>query len=447
MGWGTYANSPTVYLRLPSQGYNNSGVIGVVQREIRGEKSGLINSYLRTWFIQNEYKANEKLNFTSRVTYRETGQGEDSYVYVTADGRKLIRAMIASYSNRVSGEFAANYSPGEKHKFSAGVQFFQDNVETGSRRTTIDLSTIYLMDGRDTVLNLNSTFLPRVFDVRNNFGSYLQYVLNTGLLGKTNFTAGVRYDRNSYFGDALSPRIAIVNQPDEKLTFKLQFGTAFRSPSNLEIYQTPGRNFQLKQERIRTYEFNAIYSPTKSLRLQLNGFRNKLTDVIVLANLSGLTPDKNPGVFTINGVEAIAEMAVAKNVSWFMNLTYQNAKGKNLVTGVSGKLPGIAPAKGNAGMTMRVEDLFTISLSGNWVGTRGAQRTNPYGNIKGYVLTNFVITTGKLFKERITASLNIHNLLNVKWLDPGFRTADGMLYSTVLEQPGINGLFKIGISL
>ncbi|MEJ0104830.1 MAG: hypothetical protein WDO19_20750 [Bacteroidota bacterium] len=64
-----------------------------------------------------------------------------------------------------------------------------------------------------------------------------------------------------------------------------------------------------------------------------------------------------------------------------------------------------------------------------------------------YFLVNCNISTVKLFKEKITASLNIHNLFDVKWLDPGFRSADGLLYSTVLEQPGVNGVFKIAVSL
>ncbi len=446
MGWGTYSNSPTAYLGLPSQGYNNQGLIGVVQRDIRGEKSGLDESYLRTGFIQHEFKPTEKLNLLGRIVYRETGTGQNSYIYATLSSTRLLRLPITSYSNRVSGELAADYSLSEEHRFSAGVQFFQDNVEAGARQVTLDFNTIYLMDGRDTLLNLNSTFLPRVYDIRNNFGSYFQYVLNTDLLTKTSFTAGVRYDRNSYFGDAVSPRITIVNQPTEKWTFKFQFGKAFRSPTNLEIHQAPS-TFQLKQEKIKTYEANAIYAPSKKLRLQLNGFYNRLTDVIVLTNLSGFTPNKNPAVFTIYGAEGIGEMSITKNISGFVNLTYQHAWGKNLVTGNSGKLPGVASIKGNAGMTAHVEDLFTISLTGNWVGERRGQKTNPYGNVKGYFLTNCVISAGKLFKERVTVSVNIHNLFNIKWLDPGFRTADGLVYSTVLEQPGINGLLKIGISL
>jgi outer membrane receptor protein involved in Fe transport len=266
-------------------------------------------------------------------------------------------------------------------------------------------------------------------------------------LKKTNFTAGLRYDHNSYFGDAISPRLSVVNQPSKSLTFKLQFGYAFRAPSNLEIHQTPpSGNFQLKKERIRTYEINAIYIASKNLKFQLNGFRNELRDVIVLGNLSGLTPDKNPAIHNVNGVEAIVDMVFGKKTSGYINFTFQDATGKNLVTNASGRIPGIARVKGNIGMLAHVEDLLNISLAGNWVGTRRVQRTNPYGAVKGYFLTNFVISTEKLFKNRIRASLNIHNLFNVKWLDPGFRTADGLLYASVVEQPGINGVFKIGIS-
>jgi outer membrane receptor for ferrienterochelin and colicins len=380
--------------------------------------------------------------------YRETGTADDSYVYVTVNGTKLIRTGVASYSNRVSGEFSANYSPSEMHRFSAGLQFYQDNVERGARSSTLDLNTIYLIEGRDTVVNLHSTYLPRVYDIRDNFGSFLQYNLNTKMLGKTNYTLGVRYDRNSYFGDAVSPRFAIVNQPTENLTLKFQFGTAFRAPTNLEIYQTPpSSGFQLKKEKIKTYELNGIYSLSKAVRVQVNGFRNELTDVIVLGNLSGLNPDKNPGVITITGMEAVFDMQLAKTFTGFVNFTYQDAMGQNLITHVSRQVPGVARVKGNAGFTVHLEDFFIISLSENWVGTRQSPSTDPYGPVKGYFLTNCVISTVKLFKAGITASVNIHNIFNTKWLDPGFRTADGSLYSTVLEQPGVSGLFKIGISL
>ena len=96
-------------------------------------------------------------------------------------------------------------------------------------------------------------------------------------------------------------------------------------------------------------------------------------------------------------------------------------------------------------MKFLLEDLFTIQLTGNFVGERRAQSTNPYGPIKSYLLTNLVVGTKKIFKDRVTASMNIQNLFDTKWVDPGFRTADGNLYSTVLEQAGISAIFKVGV--
>lgn len=447
MGWGTYANSPTTYLHLPSQGNLNVGTIGILQRDFRGERSGLVMSFLRTWFLQHEFRPGDKFNLLARGVYRETGTGQDSYVYITTDGNRLIRVMVASLSHRFSGELVANYALTENHHFSAGIQVSEDNVEAGARGTTIDLSTIYLVDGRDTVLNLHSTYLPRKYDIRNNWGGFLQYVLSTSWLGKTNISAALRYDNNSYFGDAVSPRLAVVTQPDSKFTFKLQFGKAFRAPSNLEIHQTPPTGiFKLKKERITTFEANAIYGRSKNFKLQLNLFRNELKDVIILGNLSGFTPDKNPGEITINGLETTADFVMSKNISSFFNFTFQDPKGKNLITGISGKVPGVAKFKANAGITFYAEDIFTFNFTGNWVGERGVPRTDPYGPVKGYFLANCMLSARDLLKKRISASIGIHNIFNAKWLDPGFRTADGLLYATVLEQPGINGLFKIGIN-
>lgn len=446
LGWGTFFNSATAFLGLPSQGYQNSGILGIVSSEVRGEKPGLISPYLTTYFLQNEFKPKEKLSILTRLVYRETGIGDDSYAYLTLDGKKLIRAIYTNYSNEVSGEISANYSFASNQRIVGGIEFERENVEKANRTMTFDAKDVYLLDGKDTLLNLHATFLPRKHDIRKNFGSYLQYVLNTKVLGKTNFTAGLRYDYNSYYGNRLSPRLAIVNQPNDNLTFKLLYGTAFRAPTNFEIYQFPP-DFSLKTEKINTYEADAIYSFSKKFRLQLNLFRNELTDVIVIGNLTGVNPNKNPGAETINGIELSADMMFAKNASAFANFTFQDAKGENFVTHTSGQLPGVAKFKANAGLTFHVEDLFTLNIIENWIGKRQSPRTDPYGPVDGYFLTNVVISTKELFGKGITASVNVRNVFNTKWLDPGFRTADGYLFSTVLEQPGINGLFKIGIKI
>jgi len=100
MGYGTFFNSATSLLGLPSQGYQNRGIIGMVSRDIRGEKGGVASYFLKTYSLENEFKPNHYFSLLSRVVYRETGSSDDSYLYLTLDGRKLIRAIFTSFSNR-----------------------------------------------------------------------------------------------------------------------------------------------------------------------------------------------------------------------------------------------------------------------------------------------------------------------------------------------------------
>jgi outer membrane receptor for ferrienterochelin and colicins len=445
MGWGTFLNSPTVLLGLPSQGYGNTGVIGLIARDVRGERSGLEEPYARTFYLQHDLKASPRLNVLTRLIYRETGISERSYAYITVNGTRLYRVPTTNFSNRIGGEIGLNYTNNKKYQFSGGVQFFQDNIEHGNRATVFD-TTIYFLDGRDTLQGLSSTFQQRAFDIRNTFGSYAQFMWNTKFLRKTSFTFGLRYDINNYYGNPLSPRIAVVSQPTDKFTFKLMFGRAFRAPTNTEIIQAPA-TFKLETEKINTYEVNLLYQFSPQVHAQINGFRNVLTDVIFLTTLVNLQQNKNPGKITVNGLEAKLDVNFTKAVSGFINFTYQDAVSKNMVTGTSRGTSAVAKLKSNFGVSLYVKELFTFAVTNNWVGKREVQITNPYGPVDGYFLTNCSLTTERFFKNRISASVTVRNLFNVKYLDPGFRSADGAIYSTVLEQPGINGLFKICLNL
>lgn len=446
MGWGTFLNSPTVFLNLPPQGYGNSGVLGLIARDVRGEKSGLEEPYARTFFIQEEYSPSTKVNLLARALYRETGISENSYAYITLDGRKLYRVPTANYSSRAGGEAIINYTPNNIFQFSAGVQYFRENIERGNRGITVDSTTVYLLDGRDTLLNLFSTFKERVYDIRHNFGSYAQLIWNTNFLEKTTITIGSRYDHNNYYGSPVSPRVAIVNQPNTKTTFKLMYGTAYRAPTNTEIYQAPD-SAKLKVEKATTLEANISYKFSSAFLFQLNGFHNTVRDAIILTNLSSSNDDKNPGEIDINGLETRVDMFFNKIISGYANFTYTHAIGRNLLTGVQRDISGIAKVKGNIGLLFRKPELGSVEVSGNWVGTRNVPRTDPHGPVDGYFLTNIVLRSEKVFDKRIHASLIIHNVFDVKYLDPGFRTADGFIYSTVLEQPGINCMVKFGVTL
>jgi outer membrane receptor for ferrienterochelin and colicins len=455
MGWGTILNTPTKFLGLPSQGNGNVGTVGILSENFRGERPGRYEPFSRTSFIQNTYTPNAKWSVFTMAEYRETGISEKSYVYITVDAKNLYRLPTAQYANRWGGKVSSTYSISEMHKISVGTEFYQDNLEEGSRKVNLDTNH-YIVNGQFKVTGLYSTFNKRKFVIWNNFGSFLQYELHTKWLRETHLTIGTRYDINSKYGNPISPRIAIINQPTDKLTLKLLYGAAYRAPTITEIDQFRSNlgtqkilaNSDLTPEKVRTYEFNIICNPAKELLVQLTAFRNELTDIIVSSSLQagGYVQNQNLGKAFVNGAEAKLDVSVSKKVTGFINFTLQHGEQtakRFSQNDTTFEMPNIAAMKGNIGLTVHVEELLNISLIGNWVGERNVLGSNPHGPVDGYFVTNAAITTHKFFKNHMYVSLTVKNLFGVKYLDPGIRTADGLLYSTVLEQPGITGIFKI----
>jgi outer membrane receptor for ferrienterochelin and colicins len=449
-GWGEPLASPTILLGLPPQGNQNTGKGGMLQSDFRGRISSLAETSSRTAFLQSECTLSSKLTLFARGQYRETALTEKSYIYLNSPGTNFVsRSPVAYYANRAGAELSANYCPTERHLLSAGIQVYQDNLEKGFREVSPDrrFDTIE----RIPFTNIEATFKPRTYSIQNNIGVYLQYVLSTTLLNKTNFTFGGRYDHNTVYGRTINPRAGIINQPTDKLTFKLLYGTAFRAPTNFELYAAPTGvrkpNLDLKPEKIQTYEANIIYAPLKILSLQINLFQNQLSDVIIqdVPIGMGVTQNQNSGKASIKGLEGKLDIVQSKSYSSFLNFTYQ--KGTQNDGKKESAIPNIAAMKGNAGFSFYVAELLTITIVENWVGDRSVAPTNPLGNIEGYFNTNLTLSTSKLFNKRVSASISIRNIFNQVYYDPGIRAADGNFYATANNQPGINGLFKISVSL
>jgi len=324
----------------------------------------------------------------------------------------------------------------------------QDNLERGYRGVIAD--TTFTIVERIPVTNIFATFKEREYVIQHNLGAYLQLVINTTLLNKTNFTLGGRFDNNSIYGSTINPRIGIINQPNDNFTFKILFGTAFRAPTNFELYTIGGTriaNPELEPEKIESYEANLIYNPSKTISMQANLFQNYLSDIIIqdVPLGEGISQNQNIGTASTRGIEARVDLIPSKSFSTFLNFTYQQGKQNNGT--IESPIPNIAKVKGNIGFSVHLAELLNLSLIGNWVGDRSVPSTNPLGKVKGYFIPNLAITTNKLFDNRVSANLNIRNLFNQTYVDPGIRAANGNLYGTVMEQPGINGLFKISVSI
>ena len=180
-----------------------------------------------------------------------------------------------------SGELQIDYNLADDQSLIAGIQYDDSDQERGYRGTNPDPEVLTIR-GFD-IINTRATFTERDGVSQDNTGAYLQYSAETRWLRATNFTLGIRYDENSTYGDTTNPRLGIVNKPNDRLTLKLLYGSAFRAPSVFELYgSSPVRiaNPELKPEENKTYEFGVGYR-LSSAYLQANFFVNRLTSLIV----------------------------------------------------------------------------------------------------------------------------------------------------------------------
>ncbi|TAN65751.1 MAG: TonB-dependent receptor [Methylobacter sp.] len=145
------------------------------------------------------------------------------------------------------------------------------------------------------------------------------------------FTAGIRYDNYSDFGNTVNPRLALVWEARHNLTTKLLYGSAFRAPSFAELYLTNNPvgqgNPALKPEIMDTVELAFDYRPIDKLRLGLNIFDYWWKDVIGSA-LATTAMYQNGGNKTGHGAELEMEWKADDTLKFLGNYAYQKSQNK-----------------------------------------------------------------------------------------------------------------------
>ncbi len=442
MGDGTFGNSPTKILGLPDMGQQNQGTQGWLNFDFNNGRPSLWHPYTRTIFLQTDLRLREKYKLTGQAQYRETGVAEDTFAYLYIVDR-FNKLHLAHHSNRMGLELQLDCAINTRQTLTTGVQYSQDNLERDYRRAQPD-TELHLIQGIP-VTNLNAVFLPRLFTVQHNIGAYAQYILRTDWLKSTALTLGSRYDYNSIYGATFNPRAGLVIRPRSRWTIKLLYGSAFRAPTNFELYNTgPTRipNPGLKPEKERTVEVGLEYRQ-KYAQLEVVFFDNRLSDLITgdVPVSPTKTQIQNAGTAAMTGFELKCQAQPAKRIRCFANFSFQDAQEERL--GKTLDVPNVARLKGNIGLQYELEKLLTLDVIENWVGERSVAVTNPLGKVGGYWLTHLSMTTQRLFAEHFSLNITIRNLFDQTYYDPGIRAADGLRPATTHDQPGLTAFVKV----
>ena len=243
-------------------------------------------------------------------------------------------------------------------------------------------------------------------------------------------TLGLRFDRNTFTGNKLSPRAALIWTPAPATTLKALYGRAHRAPNVFERDHGDGisqaANLQLNGESIDTLELVADHRIGSDLTLRASLYQWKMQNLVTLGidPASGLPQYQSGDSVTARGLEVSADKTWATGARLRGSLSFQNvaqAGGNELpnVPKILGKvnLSAPLPYRGwRAGYELHY-DSRRLSLDGTRLG--------------GYAVSNLHLSTEALAKG-LELSLGIHNLFDKRYAQPAADTN----WQNALEQDG-----------
>jgi outer membrane cobalamin receptor len=238
--------------------------------------------------VKYNLKASSKITITPQVRF--SNQVPWQYRNAATDEVEFkVRAK------RYQSGLSMNYDITRKINLNTGMVYFTDKG--------FDLLSSGYFHGANTI-----TF--------NNFAVFAQTLLKQRL---ANTTFGVRYERNSQYGHALVPRVALTKKI-ENFHFKILYSQAFRAPAieNINLALDPEN---IKPERSSMTELELGYQFTPEMLLAVNVFNLDTKNVIVYAT-SIENPDGNYQNFSRTGSSGFEVVYSIRKKKWYSNLTY-----------------------------------------------------------------------------------------------------------------------------
>ena len=220
----------------------------------------------------------------------------------------------------------------------------------------------------------------------------------------------------------LSPRVALIYQPDSETAVKLLYGRSFRNPSPFEQYYGDGVSQipdpGLDSERLQTFEVAFERQVSKKVKLLANVYQYRLGDLIEAKLVSGLIQQyQNLESSRANGVELETVANLGSGFKLDASLAFQKAASGpdalervNSPTGL-GKLLLDSPVWRNR---------WSISGGLQYLSRR---TTLTSGTVPPVCLVNLT-GVGRRLPGDMELELGIRNLFNYSYSDPAGRVQE-----------------------
>ncbi|MBI5739723.1 MAG: TonB-dependent receptor [Nitrospirae bacterium] len=397
--------------------------------------------------LKYEHAYPKRLNVLARINYNYYKYyGWYPYACETGDDTCVPPVVVnkdSAYGKWLYGELQANALLTERHRVTAGADY-HNNIRQHQKTFYSDADPEVwgrLDDRRDL----------------DNWALFIQDEISVtdGLL----LHAGVRNDQYQSFGNAVSPRAAIIYDPFKGTTFKAVYSRAFRAPSVYELYYndvgvSAKANPDLKPETINTYELIYEQYLGKYLRGTVAGFHYKIEDLIrqYPDPADGLLVFNNVDTVTANGMELEVGGKSESGFEGWVSYTYQKTENRE-----TGDVLTNSPehlAKANLIVPL-IRDRLFLGMEEQYTGRRRTlhrekQEALPEGLREevfpsDHYAGSYFITNATLYAKNINnlqVSAGVYNLFDRKYADPG---AGEHLQDTI-EQDGRTFRLKLTYS-
>jgi len=289
-----------------------------------------------------------------------------------------------------------------------------------------------------------------------DYGAFLQGIYN---FNKFRVNTGIRFDRNSIYGNSVNPRGALIYKFSKNGAAKLFYGEAFQEPPPQLLFGGwSGRqaNPDLKPEKVKNIEFSSMYNFSGRLMNEINFYYSMYSDVIK-------EEAENAGERTVFGIEYRLNYSIPNfisglpDISGYMNYSYTYPRSSKYFDhlreipdpdnpGETKIEPGwidrwsdlgdIAPHKINFGINLPITKMFNIFIKANWVSAKKLYSRNALnysmssetedkyfdsdGNLKPYLLLYANVASHYKYGS---IAFKIDNLLDSKIMHSGVESA------------------------
>ncbi len=243
--------------------------------------------------------------------------------------------------------------------------------------------------------------------------------------GRLTLVPGLRYDRDSQFGDQFSPKLAARYELSDDWVLRAGYGRGYRAPDFkqlLLLFENPGVGYRvegnpdLKPERSTGFNLGATWLATERASFSFGAYHNRVSDLIDVIQTDAGPPIvfsyRNVSSATLTGLDAQARLHPWQPLE--LQLGYGWLRARDDDTGET--LSGRPEHRANA--VLRYEQpAYALQLRGVWIGSRSfavdldtGGTPTPAGTADAYAL--FDLRAEWLRWEHLELAVGMDNLLD-----------------------------------